>query len=478
MKRLIILIPKEQLYPYLVLIAAAVVLSSSLIVKAAFSDTVPAYDRVEEQEKEHMEKENSRMKGVLKNIAPENDQPIYEDQYRNYYVNAKGHIPPSIETVPLPEVLENGVNVKYNVLLDNPGYLRPLYDPEWKGFYFRSWLYLPRKNIDARHRLFVFPGGGSAIYDFTGTLGLRANAAVDYHRNKNILIYGFKVKGIKYYKNQVALTGEPSRRGLQIISIRQDDLLLDGTKEKGILIQLSTPQGYEFDFIQDDVIRFDFLMRRIKENSVSASADAEVPLEQLLDESLYLRKELSYFVPTVDKLITQEMYRPVPPNFPMDPDLKTMRLEGRKIAFSVNYWSSEYRRPAYDPLWLANYKKRWCFIPRQVGYNLHRLFSIPQAAEEQADFFGMLGFRESPALPAADGCSFLMYNFQVDTVVNYEDQIFLVGAPSRRGAEIITISRGALPADGISLVRMVTFDDQELDYAVMQGNSSSLVILP
>lgn len=90
-------------------------------------------------------------------------------------------------------------------------------------------------------------------------------------------------------------------------------------------------------------------------------------------------------------------------------------------------------------------------------------------SEAQTDFFGMLGFHENLTSPEADGYGFLMYNFQISTAIGYEDQLLFVGTPSRNGAEVITISRSAMARDGISLVRLVTPDDHELDYIVMEG---------
>lgn len=470
MRRIYIIAANKKHARLLIFVTAAFLLAGAFSVAVLFPRAAPVYDGMDEQEITALEKENSKLRQILKSIVPENDQALYEDPYRNRFVNAQGYSPPVFETFPLPEVLKKGEDVHYSLLADKPGYLRPLYDPGWKDAFYRGWLYLPEKNINARHRLFIYPFGGSSIYDFTGTLGMEDGTTVDYHRNINLLIYGFTVENVKYYKNQVALVGEPLRKGCQIISIVQNDLLPDGIDTRDILLQLATPQGYEVDFAYGNVIRYEYLTKQIKENTVIAANSDESrngSLEQLINENLSLKKELSFFVPMDDKVITQEKCKPVPPNFPLDPALKTMRLKGQEIAVNKLFKDNTYMRPLYNPAWYKNYRKRWCFIPRQVCYSQHRLFLIPQNAEEQADLFGILGFQESFSPLKDKEYGYLAYNFQISKAVIYEDQILLIGTPSRNGAEIITIDCSGIPRDQLYFVRMITPDDQELDYVIM-----------
>ena len=146
--------------------------------------------------------------------------------------------------------------------------MRPKYSPQWKDFYFRGWLYLPEKISSASHRVFVFGGGASQIFDTTGELAFNEDVNFDYHRNINILCYQFDVKNVKLFNNQLMLTGIPSRKGAQVISITQDDLLGNNELTKSLLIQLATPDSYEIDYIYSGVIKYSNLQDLIKENTV------------------------------------------------------------------------------------------------------------------------------------------------------------------------------------------------------------------
>ena len=451
--------------------ASALLIGVIIIFRNCCLNIMPTSNELEADEIAGLEKENSKLKEILKRIVPGNKRVICEDQYRNLYLNAKGYTPASFKTYPLQEVLKKGMVTKFNVLSNKPYYLRPIFDPSWKGAYFRGWLYLPDKNIDARHRLFIYPFGGSSIYDFTGTLAIDAGAAVNYHRNINFLIYGFDVKSIKWYENQVLLVGEPLRTGFQVISVVQDDLLPGDLNTKDILVQLCTPDGYEIDFIYGNVIKYEYLKKQIEENTVKSaysSVSEYTNLELLLNENLSLKKELSYFVPLEDKEITQEKCRPVPSEFPFEiPDIKTIRLKGKEINFNMNYRNDNYERPVYDPLWLENYRKRWCFLPKQICYNRHRLFLIPENKEEQPDFFGVLSFHESYKPVKFNEYGFLLNNSHISKVVIYNDQILLIGTPSRTGAEIITIIKSDLSQNQTYLIRLVTPDDLEVDNIIL-----------
>lgn len=472
MKKILIVITYKNLYRMLLFLAVVTILVSAFyIVNSFYLNEMPASDKLGEDEIVSLKKENVKLEVILKSIAPENTQIIYEDQYRNSYLNAKGYTPPTFETFPVQDILKNGKDVKFEVLSDYPSYLRPIYNPSWKDAYYRGWLDLPNKNIEARHKLFIYPFGASSIYDFIGSLGIKDGTAGDYHRNIIFLIYGFNIESIKWYENQAVLVGNPLRTGFQVVSVVQDDLLSEGINTKDMLFQLCTPQGYEIDFIYGNVIEYEYLKKQIEENTVMhASVDVSgyKTLEQLLNANLSLKKELAYFIPLEDKVITQEKCRPFPQNFPLDaPDIQTIRKKAVAIPFKVDYQNIEYNRPVYDPQWLKNYKKCWCYIPMQVCCNQHRLFLIPENHEEQVDFYGILSFHESYKPVNANEYSFLVYNTNINEAVIYHNQVLLIGTPSRTGAEIITVNRSSIPENQNYHVRLVTPDNQETNYIML-----------
>lgn len=255
--------------------------------------------------------------------------------------------------------------------------------------------------------------------------------------------------------------------GVQIISIVQDDLLKKDENTEDFLFHLTTPKGYELDYIYGNVVKYEYLLKIIEENTVKTiNSDIET-LDKLLSENLNLKKKLAYFVPFQDKIITQNQAKPIVPTFPYDvPNIETAIINGEEIPFTTNYKNSEYKRPVYDPLWLENYKKRWCYIPHQISLNLQSLFLIPSEVEERYDFFKTLSFNENFKPLNDDAAGFLVYNFLVDKAVVYKNYIILIGKPSRTGAQIISFSRSKIPQRDY-IVQIVSPDDQAIDYTFL-----------
>ena len=95
---------------------------------------------------------------------------------------------------PQPDAVKNGTDIAFQILHDDTGYRRVIYSPDWKDAYFRGWLYLPNKIIQARHSLFIYSTGASANYDLAGELAFEQGVPMDNHRNINFLVFDFKVQ--------------------------------------------------------------------------------------------------------------------------------------------------------------------------------------------------------------------------------------------------------------------------------------------
>ena len=439
-----------------------------------------------------LEKENGRLRNLFSSLIPEEQKAIFEDGYRNIFMNTGIAAPPPLPAVPLSEVLARGIETKFRILLHDPGYLRPVYDPDWMRAYYRCWLYLPYKNIEARHKIFALSIGGSQNYDITGSLGFSPgiaprppeagpDAAVDNHRNINFIIYGFRVNSVRVFQNQVALTGKPEQSGAWMVSIVQNDLLPEGVNTKDFLFELSTPEGYEVDFLNYNIIRYEYLMEQIKEHTVHPSfsgEDENSALERLLKENAALRQELSFFIPLTDEVITQKSCEDAAGDIAEADGISAAIRNGREISFSSNYENPLYKRPLYDPLWKTFYKRKWCYIPEQIESGMHMLHIIPQNGENLYDFFGTLGFHEKyqPLKPGRYG--FLIYGFRASTAIVHKDQLLFIGKPSRTGAEIVSISSSDMKGYDNAYVRLVTPDNSEIDCRQTDGNHAGTAAGP
>ena len=414
-----------------------------------------------------LQQENAKLKGILASIIPEESKTLYEGTNRELYTYSsakKNGITQKYSTV---DVLGKGEDISFDIILSNPDYKRPLYSPRWKGAYYRSWLYLPYKNAEARHKLFIFPLGGSANYDFTGSLGLEKAVFIDAHRKINFLVYGFDVRKIRRLGEQIVLAGKPSRTGVQIISVVQDELLESSVDESEYLFHLVTPFGYELDYVPGQVIRYEHLMKLIKENTVGPSSldsDSSLLIERLQKQNRLLEEELAYFIPPADEAVTQEKCRLLTDSQTGGSfDMETIIRKGKETSFEFIYADRGYKRPVYHPSWKQNHRKKWCFIPEQVCLNSHRLFAIPTDSQSRTKLLGMLAFPRSIKMPVPSARDYIIYNFVVHKALILGNQVIFTGIPARAGLQVISLNHSFLKHTGAFSVHLASLDGCEID---------------
>lgn len=413
---------------------------SCIVLTSINPDIFDAFTILTDDDAEALKEENERLRGTLESILPNVEKPLFENdcEPRHYFES-------TFEAVPLAQVLFKGKSLSFKMLAHDPHYLRPIYDSYWKDAYFRRWAYLPYRICDARHNLFVFYGGASSLFDFYGEQSLNIKADIDYHRNINFLVYDFSVKEIKLLDHQIVLIGEPQLMGAQIVAVRVNDVLPKEIDSKNFLFQLSTPAGYEMDYLYGDYGRSDYL-KKIEPVSTSALAQGQddPSLDELKKENTLLRKELSYYVPLEDEMrITEEdcpdrSFDVISRNGDIPKDILGKRID---IPFTIHYSNLQYKRPIYHPAWKKNYRQGWAYVPRKVCDALHNLFIVPTDKEKQADFLGNLAFFEKFQPIDERQIGLLVYDFDIKSIKTFDDQIFITGIPSRTDAQIISINQ-------------------------------------
>ncbi|WP_027626251.1 hypothetical protein [Clostridium lundense] len=433
-------------------------------------NSVSAINLSNEKEKDRLIMENYNFKNVLENMLPVEKKTLFEEENRGYDKDKN-----EIKTYPLKKVISKGVDVEFKKIYDNPQYSRPIYTSDWKDFWFRDWVYFPKKVSEASHNIFIYPLGASSAFDFEGSLGFNEGIFYDAHKYINILIYNFKVEYIKQYKNQIILIGKPTRKGAEIISILQDNLLLEGEKEKECIFQLSTKGGYVLDHIYGGVINYKYLKELIEKNSVSSRLPEEEDymdieekkksLEELRMENLQLKKKLSYYIPLGENLIiTNKNCKIGYNNIEYDKEnIKTAVDKGDNISFAIKYSDSRYKRPIYDPSWKENYKLGWAYMPTKLCQYMHKLFVIPKDKEKEKNLMGSLAFDEKYRGLSKDEVGLLVYNFQIKRVVRFKDRIILLGEPKKIGCSIISIKEKNLTKGINYIFQMITLDNEEID---------------
>lgn len=106
-----------------------------------------------------------------------------------------------------------------------------------------------------QHIVFSYTGGLSWWYDLSNYLALPSGLdnsspihkfafSTTYPYVVRLIVFKFNVNSIKYYKNQIIVTGEPLRKGLTIVDF--DTRNLPNSKK---ILQLATPDAYELDYL-------------------------------------------------------------------------------------------------------------------------------------------------------------------------------------------------------------------------------------
>lgn len=158
------------------------------------------------------------------------------------------------EIVPISLVQKKGSNIPFKVVYKDLNWQRPAYDAAWHSSFWR-WSYVPLNLAYQQHIVFDYQGGLSWWYDLSSNLALPGGTGgpspineyaftIKYPYVVRLIVFNFNIASIKYYKNQILVTGQPLRTGLTVVDFDSKDL---SRSEK--LLQLGTPDGYEIDYL-------------------------------------------------------------------------------------------------------------------------------------------------------------------------------------------------------------------------------------
>ena len=159
------------------------------------------------------------------------------------------------EVLPISSVQKNGSKVPFVTVYKDLNWKRPAYDPIWHSSNWR-WSYVPLNIAYQQHIIYSYEGGGSWWYDLSGNLALPNSAEGPSPINKfaftikypyviRLIVFNFNITSIKYYKNQILVSGEPLRKGLTLLDFDTRNFFFNTRK----LLQLATPDGYEVDYL-------------------------------------------------------------------------------------------------------------------------------------------------------------------------------------------------------------------------------------
>lgn len=411
--------------------------------------------------------ENHQLKDILSSILPADNKILFENDNRGISTSVNKSLKPENDTP--SAVISKGKNLAFRFVYNDEDYLRPIYSNTWKQSYYQGWLYLPRKVVSSRHNLFTYVGGVGKMFDIEGELGFYPNITIDNQNYINFLVYNFDLENIVQLGSQIVLTGTPMKKGVQIISVKAEDIAVQTVGNKQLSISLSTPKGFEIDyqnvlFSESSNQIEDF--GPVEESYVERDSAADVAMQ-----NSFLKQELAHFISDSSKPIYFQHNGSYKTSnvLNVNIDLSDALVNSLKVKYSLVYDNSKYTAPVYHPQWKENYDRDWCYIPRKMYLNMKNLFVIPSDKEIAKDLYGELGFFEK--YPAIDGnhTGLLINNFKVKNVSTYEDNLLIQGIPARTGLQIISISKKSLAAYKEYAARLVTSDSCEIDVDVIKN---------
>ncbi|PYG88815.1 hypothetical protein LY28_01175 [Ruminiclostridium sufflavum DSM 19573] len=419
------------------------------------------------------ENENKQLKGILSSIIPSEDKVLYENGLREI---ADPDIQPVFSAATPKEILDKGKTLSYIFTYTNEEYLRPIYSDTWKQAYYQGWLYLPEKIITARHSIFVYTGNESTAFNLEGELGFYPSVSIDDQNYINIMIYNFDLQNVVQYENQIAISGMPAKKGVQIISVKIGDVSAQTNEEKQMSIHLCTPGGLEIDYQN---INFPHVPNgendfgTVEETFSNTSSVANNIPDNIAEENTLLKQELTHYISDSSNPIYFQYNGGYQASGILNTnlDLENAISSSSGINYSILYNNKNYVRPVYHPEWKKHSDRDWCYVPRKMYLNMKKLFALSSDKDIAFDLCAELGFfEEHPALNK-DQIGLLIYNFSVTKASISEDNVLLTGIPSRTGVQLVSIPKADLGKKYIEYaVRLVTKDFCEIDADVVKNN--------
>jgi len=413
------------------------------------------------------ENENKQLKDILSSIVPSGNTVLFENNNRGV---GDSHISTDYTNVSPSDILKNGKNLAYIFIYSNEEYLRPIYSNTWKQAYYQGWLYLPKKIISARHSLFAYTGGSGNIFNIEGELGFYPNIPIDNQNYINLLIYNFDLHNVSQLENQIVISGTPVKKGVQVISIKIEDVSILTNEVEQILVHLCTPTGFEIDYQDVKLTKIpdgkeDF--GTVEETFSESASD----INDVNKQNILLKQELTHYISDSSKSIFfqynggYQISNVLNTNIDLDDATKC----SYNIKYNILYNNQKYIRPVFHPKWKEHYDREWCYIPRKMYINMKKLFVLPSYKDVAYDLYGELGFFEEYPSIKNDYVGLLINNFSVSNISLFEDNVLVAGTPTRTGIQVVSIEKTNLKKYNEYAVRLVTKDLCELDIDVIKN---------
>ncbi len=244
------LVDKNKLMLYLLLIAAAFIVFDLAHREPRVSIQPVEGSKMTEVEK--LARENHELRERLARLEPVTPVKIVTADQPSR----------SVETVPVLAVMEEGTHVPFEIIYEDPSWVRPDYQPYWHSRQ-KTGSSLPDRIHNSYRRLFVSAGNetlwaetmnDSGIAELAGKISL-AGPGDKPDDTVAVVVFRHQVIDVLALKGQVVLLGRPTRTGVQVLAVDKKDLTESVSGEstgrsnsREFLFQMVTPDGYEVDY--------------------------------------------------------------------------------------------------------------------------------------------------------------------------------------------------------------------------------------
>ena len=201
--------------------------------------------------------------------------------------------------------------------------------------------------------------------------------------------------------------------------------------------------------------------------------------EKLAKENHDLRDRLARLEPAAPvKIVTADEPSKAIETLPV----LAVMSEGTRVPFETVYEDQSWARPDYEPYWHSK-QGVWSKVPDRIHSSLHRLFVTPGTEglwREVTYEAGIAEVADKIKLPVFDDkpentLTVVALQYQITDVVVLNNQVVLLGVPSRNGMQVLAVNKQEL-IKSVSgelttlnnnqeyLFQMVTPDGYEVDY--------------
>lgn len=190
------------------------------------------------------------------------------------------------------------------------------------------------------------------------------------------------------------------------------------------------------------------------------------------NENTQMKNILSTILPSDNKILFENSRRAVDDKYNSSnlPNSSPSEIieNGKNLAYIFAYSDENYLRPIYTSTWKKEYYQGWLYLPKKIISARHCLFAYTGGPSEIYHMDGELGFAPNVSIDNQNYLNLLIYNYDLQNVIQLGNQIVISGTPIKKGVQIISIKKSDITVQTnekeIISVQLCTPSGYEIDY--------------